>query len=145
MLERHGLRHTRQRQAVLTALLATAEHPTAEELFESVRQREPGISLATVYNTLDAFVRRGLARKLLPGSSAEAPGSPQARYDADTSDHAHLVTQDGRVRDVPEDLSRALREHLPQELIEAIERRMGVRVDDLRVEVRATTLPGGAC
>ncbi|MHB9026372.1 MAG: Fur family transcriptional regulator [Armatimonadota bacterium] len=88
-----GQRTTRQREAVYTALCGTKLHPTAEELFLQVRGGVPGISLATVYNTLEALVACGLALKL----AGEGP----ARYDADCSLHGHAhCRRCGRVSDL---------------------------------------------
>lgn len=128
-LARHGIRATRQREEIYAALAATHAHPTAEELLRSVRQSQPGISLATVYNTLETFTRAGLCRKL----STAAAGGP-CRYDADLSDHLHVVTADGQVRDIPEDLGEAVLRHIPGTLVRQIEERMGVRVERMTVD-----------
>ncbi|HOF88895.1 MAG TPA: transcriptional repressor, partial [Armatimonadota bacterium] len=71
-LRGQGRRMTAQRAAVYAALCAASGHPTAEELFFAVRGHLPGISLATVYNTLDTLVDGGLAVKI--------PGDGAARY-----------------------------------------------------------------
>jgi Fur family peroxide stress response transcriptional regulator len=57
-----GLRFTRQRQHVYDVLLEQRDHPTAEEVFLRAKHGMPDISLATVYNCLDALVRCGLVR-----------------------------------------------------------------------------------
>jgi Fe2+ or Zn2+ uptake regulation protein len=149
ILERHGLRCTRQRAEIYHALVSTSSHPTAEELFGMVRNRLPGLSLATVYNTLDAFVRRGLARKFaLPPSVGEDPSAsapaPAARYDADTSEHIHLISDHGKVRDVPPDLGRRLIDGLPPDVLDELERRMGVSIDQVRIEISGTST-GRSC
>jgi len=59
-----GFRFTRQRRQVYDVLLAKRDHPTAEEVFIRARQAMPDISLATVYNCLDALVRAGVARQV---------------------------------------------------------------------------------
>src|SRR5947199_105517 len=63
-LEAAGRRCTPQRLAVFEALGRASHHPTAEEVYESVRGVLPKISLATVYKALEAFVSGGLAAKL---------------------------------------------------------------------------------
>jgi hypothetical protein len=60
-----------------------------------------------------------------------------ARFDADTSDHMHLMLADGAVRDVPSDLGRRFLEHIPDSLVEELESRMGVRVRRVSVSVVA--------
>jgi Fur family peroxide stress response transcriptional regulator len=130
LIER-GLRCTIQRELIYAALMASCEHPTADELFHQVRPRYPGLSLATVYNTLDAFAKVGLIRRLSP-----PPGDPHGacRYDADTSEHVHLVTRSGEVRDVPADVSRAVTDLLGPEVLRNVAQRTGVPVARVRVE-----------
>lgn len=104
-LRKSGQRMTTQREAVYAALCATTEHPTAEELFFSVREAAPGISLATVYNTLEMLVARGLARKL--------PGERSARYDAACLPHAHArCSKCGIMTDLPQHDVTAVLQHL---------------------------------
>ena len=66
-LERDGQRSTPQREAVYGYLSAVHHHPTAEDVYLAVKRRQPRVSLATVYNALQLFVRSGLASKLTYG------------------------------------------------------------------------------
>lgn len=59
-----GLRLTRQRQEVYNVLMEKRDHPTANQVFTRVRNRIPSISLATVYNCLDALVKHRLVRQV---------------------------------------------------------------------------------
>src|SRR5262245_35244655 len=94
-LEAGGQRFTEQRAAVYRFLAATDSHPTADEVFLHVRNDLPGISLATVYKSLETLVGCGLAVKL-----AYADGS--ARYDGRTDPHHHArCLTCGAVKDVP--------------------------------------------
>lgn len=100
-LEQSGQRFTDQRAAVFRFLSGTDSHPTADEVFLAVRDRLPGISLATVYKSLETLVGCGLATKL-----AYADGS--ARYDGRTDPHPHArCLMCNRVFDVPGELSGA--------------------------------------
>lgn len=137
IFERYGLRCTRQREQIYEALASTRCHPTAEELFTAVRASEPGLSLATVYNTLEALTEVGLARRM-PCPS----GSGVCRYDADISDHVHVAMHDGRLVDLPHDLSSRLIETIPDDLLDELERRMGVRVGSLNIQVLAEARSG---
>ena len=128
----HGLRCTRQREAVYAALKATKKHPTPEQLHTLVTSQEPGISLATVYNTLDARCDAGLCRRFATESGAS--GGSAYRYDADIEDHAHLETADGRLLDLPESLDDELQDAIPAELLRRIEHATGVKID--RVALR---------
>ena len=132
VFERHGLRCTRQREQIYSALACTEDHPTVDELFTRVRECEPGLSLATVYNTLEAFTECGLVRRI-PSQAGAGP----ARYDADTSEHVHLTTTDGRVVDVPDDLSSRFLEAMPAPVLAELERRLGVRIGSVNVQLVA--------
>lgn len=93
-LEAGGHRFTTQRAAVYDVLAGTSSHPTADDVFTSVRGHVPDISLATVYKALEAFVSCGVARKL-------ALGTGPARYDGRTDDHEHIrCLSCGRVQDI---------------------------------------------
>ncbi|MDT8436486.1 MAG: transcriptional repressor [Gemmatimonadota bacterium] len=93
-LGRAGHRFTEQRAAVYDALCALGTHPTADEIFRTVRLQVPDISLATVYKALEAFESAGACLRL-------ADGDGPARYDARTDGHHHLRCVDcGRVVDV---------------------------------------------
>ena len=59
-----GLRATPQREHVYSVLLHKRDHPTAEEVFIRVKGEMPDISMATVYNCLDALVQCGLVRQV---------------------------------------------------------------------------------
>lgn len=59
-----GLRLTPQRDRVYAVLLQKRDHPTAEEVFIRAKRQMPDISLATVYNCLDALVKCGLAKQV---------------------------------------------------------------------------------
>lgn len=136
MLERHGIRPTRQREVVYSALRDSRAHPTAEELHAHVREREPGLSLATVYNTLEALCAAGLCRRV-PTWDTRGGGKSQGacRFDADLSPHAHASLPDGRVVDLPESVIRPLLEALQGESKAEIARIVGQPIDRLSVQV----------
>ena len=119
-LDANGQRYTEQRAAVYRALVATDQHPTAEEVYTTVRGAITDISLATVYKALETLVSCGLAAKLTYGDDS-------ARYDARTDDHCHSrCVHCGQVRDV----------HGPvPELLPQIHPGGGFRVQGYRVEV----------
>jgi Fur family ferric uptake transcriptional regulator/Fur family peroxide stress response transcriptional regulator len=86
---------TPQRRAVLDALAASTDHPTAAEVIDRVRALQPGIGAATVYRTLALLVESGQALELNLGDA------DSARYDANVARHDHVVCLDcGRAVDV---------------------------------------------
>lgn len=121
-LEKSGQRFTEQRAAVYRFLSRTDTHPTADEVFLEVRSDVPGISLATVYKSLETLVGCGLATKLAYGDSS-------ARYDGRTDPHPHARCLDcGRVFDV--------RGHRSDESLQAVgSGPAGFRVTGYRLEL----------
>ncbi len=101
------LRLTPQRQAVLAALEAATDHPTAAEVFERVRAEVPGIGPATVYRTLALLVAHGAALELSLGEGTAA------RYDGNTERHDHLVCSSCGAAS---DIESALPEHLVDQM-----------------------------
>ena len=86
-------RHSKQRDAVYEELRGRKDHPTAEELYLSLKKTVPSMSLATVYRNLGFFEEEKLVVRIGSGGSA--------RYDADLSDHQHLLcTECGSVTDI---------------------------------------------
>jgi len=125
----HGLRFTKQRCAVYHALAGTQAHPTADELFRNVSRSDQSISLATVYNALEAFCRVGIAQKL-------ATDDLSARFDASVHNHLHLRdARTGRMTDVPDHLGQQLLDKLPREVINSIESRLGFKVSKIKIEL----------
>ncbi|MCI0748212.1 MAG: transcriptional repressor [Verrucomicrobia subdivision 3 bacterium] len=63
-LAARGLRPTVQREHVYRVLLQDRDHPTAEQVFMRAKKGMPDISMATVYNCLDALVKCGLVKEV---------------------------------------------------------------------------------
>ena len=94
-LQTGGHRFTEQRAAVYRYLAGTDVHPTADEVHSAVRRDLPGISLATVYKSLETLVGCGLAVKLTYSDAS-------ARYDGRTDPHHHArCIACGSVTDIP--------------------------------------------
>ncbi len=120
-LEASGQRFTEQRAAVYHFLHHTDKHPSADDVFTSVRDVIPDISLATVYKSLETLVSCGLASKLTYGDGS-------ARYDGRTDPHPHARCMScGKVRDLPG--------HLNAESVTGIGDIPGFAVEGYRVEV----------
>jgi Fe2+ or Zn2+ uptake regulation protein len=127
-LDHAGWRFTRQRAAVFDYLRSVDSHPTAEEVYNAVRQRLPRISLATVYKALEALVSCQLASKL---PSGDGP----ARYDCRRDAHYHLrCERTGQIRDLDTPFDPQLLDKLDPHLVESL-RRQGFEVTDYRLEL----------
>jgi Fe2+ or Zn2+ uptake regulation protein len=131
------LRCTAQRRALYEALLRENGHPSAEELYRQVKPEMSRLSLATVYNTLEALCKVGLARKLPTNNGC-------CRYDADTREHLHVCfREDGAIADLPDELGHRLLQQLPRSVVEQIERDLDVEVDGLNLQLLVRrTRPG---
>ena len=126
-----NLRCTAQRLAVFETLARSRSHPTAEELRTQVNEQGVELSLATVYNTLDAFCSAGIAMRL-----PSANGS--CRFDANTEPHLHITfPHTDTIVDVPVDLSRRLLDRVPAEVLSEIERTLGIEIESLNIELVA--------
>ncbi|MCD8122943.1 MAG: transcriptional repressor [Clostridiales bacterium] len=89
------IKHSRQRESILTFLLNRKDHPTADTLYAGIREEYPNISLGTVYRNLNLLVELGEIQKLTCGDGKD-------HFDADTSPHYHFVCQTcGCVSDLP--------------------------------------------
>ena len=93
-LRERGQRTTPQRLAIARVLTDLDRHVTAERVHSEVSSRMPGVSLPTVYATLDLLEELGLARRVATEGGAVV-------YDPRTDDHHHLVCRRcGAIADV---------------------------------------------
>jgi len=98
-----GLALTKQRHSVLRVIRRSEKHLTATEVFEDARRLLPGISFATVYNSLRYLKKEGLIGEIRLGTDANL-------YDRKLSPHDHAIcTKCGKLVDIE-------MEH-PQELV----------------------------
>src|SRR4029453_12278520 len=97
VLEERGVQPSAQRVAVAEYVLSTDEHPSADHVWTRVQRIFPMICRATVYNTLNLFVEKGLLREL-----HLAPD--RVLFDSKIERHHHFIDEDtGRIYDVPWD------------------------------------------
>ena len=86
----------RKRNAILSCLRSTVAHPSAEMVYEMLRDEHPDISLATIYRNLALFKNQGLIQSLGTVNGIE-------RFDANTRPHVHFIcTGCGAVIDLPQ-------------------------------------------
>ncbi len=88
-----GVRITPQRHAILTYLVESMGHPTADDIYRALEPNFPSMSVATVYNNLKMFIEAGMVRELTYGDNS-------SRFDANVSDHHHVICQScGKIED----------------------------------------------
>lgn len=64
MLHDAGIRPSAQRIAIMGKVADSRSHPSADEIYDSLKDKFPTLSLTTVYNSLHVLVETGLAREL---------------------------------------------------------------------------------
>ncbi len=102
LCRQHGLSRTVQRRTIFEALLDREDHPTADQVYDLVKRRIPGVSLTTVYRVLDTLVEMGVISKL-----CHAGGT--VRFDPKMHQHHHLVcVQCERILDLENEKLNAL-------------------------------------
>ncbi|HEX3596157.1 MAG TPA: transcriptional repressor [Polyangiaceae bacterium] len=94
-LRSKGIRPSAHRLAVAEYVLATTEHPSAEQVLERVKRKFPLLSRATVYNTLNLLVEKGLLRELVLSEG-------KVVFDPKLDRHHHFIDDDtGQIEDIP--------------------------------------------
>ena len=114
-----GYRLTRQRKAILNYLATTDAHPSAQQVFQEAKKDHPGLSLATVYNTLETLARVGLIRIL----DFQAMDN---RHETNLVPHINLIcTECGKIQDFEEGSTIHAGE---------VKEKFGFQVEDFRLE-----------
>lgn len=102
---------TKYAEMILNIINESHSHMTAEQIFLALKEAEPRIVLATVYNNLNMLCNEQMIRKL------PMEGSPD-RYDT-IQRHDHLVCRKcGRLSDITfEDLTKKLEQQLGEGIL----------------------------
>ena len=92
-----SMKMTPQRIAIMKYLDGNVTHPSAADIYGSLRGEFPTMSLATVYNTLNQFTEAGLLREV-------AIEGDRSYFDTNTSNHFHYYLEnEGRLLDIEGD------------------------------------------
>jgi Fe2+ or Zn2+ uptake regulation protein len=95
LLSSHGIQPSAQRVAIADYVLFTQDHPTADDVWRKVKAALPVVSRATVYNTLNLFVAKGLLRSLALSDEAVI-------FDPNIERHHHFIDEStGTIHDIP--------------------------------------------
>jgi len=94
-LRENGIKASYQRVRIYDYMRQTKSHPSVAQIYQDLHPQIPSLSLATVYNTLNLFVEKGMITEL------KVEGD-EARYDFPYQPHAHFVcTKCKAIYDVP--------------------------------------------
>ncbi|HEV2706105.1 MAG TPA: transcriptional repressor [Pyrinomonadaceae bacterium] len=85
-IQRAGLKRTAQRDLILDVFLRTEEHLSSEDLYQLVKQEDPGVGHTTVYRTLKLLVEAGLAREVRFGD-----GRTRYEHNYKHPHHDHMI------------------------------------------------------
>ena len=125
--EAKGLRLTGQRRVIAQVLEGADDHPDVEALHARAAERDPRISIATVYRTVKLFEEAGILDRLEFGDG-------RARYeDAERDHHDHLI--DMNTGEVVEFVDAEI-----EALQERIAARLGYRLKGHRLELYGVPL-----
>jgi Fe2+ or Zn2+ uptake regulation protein len=95
ILRQCDIQPTPQRIAVVESVLKSKSHPSADDVLNSARRKCPTVSRATVYNTLNLLVEKGLL-------SVQTIREGAVIFDPNIEKHHHLIDIDtGRIYDIP--------------------------------------------
>ncbi|MDO4499952.1 MAG: transcriptional repressor [Erysipelotrichaceae bacterium] len=100
------MNYSRQRDLIHNYLKSTKSHPTAEDVYQHVKEEIPNISLGTVYRNLGQLVDNNLAIKVHTDDGKD-------HFDAFTGEHYHFYCQkckkvyDSEIT-IPESLKEAI-------------------------------------
>ena len=88
-----GLKFTHQRMVICEAIYSAQNHPTAEAVYDLIKNSNPSISKGTVYKTLETFVNAGIIRKFVDNGGI-------MRFDPVLDAHSHLYCKNSNeIRD----------------------------------------------
>ena len=114
-------RKSRQRQLILDIIHGEGIHMNADQVFQKIKQKDPSVGIATVYRNLNLLTEMGVISKFQDRNAG-------FMYDGNPKRHHHFYCRYcGQYFDV----SIALEE----QLIEQVEKQMGVRVEDLNISL----------
>jgi Fur family peroxide stress response transcriptional regulator len=127
VIKNSGLKATTQRLVIYSAISENFSHPTAEEIYTTIKDEYPSISLSTVYNTLDTLVEHHLINPVKNSGGL-------LRYDAITKPHHHLYCKgtDKIVDYHNEELDKLLSEYFEKNNIP------GFSIEEVNIQIKGT-------
>lgn len=88
------MNYSKQREIILNYLRSVNCHPTAETVYENIKESCPSVSLATVYRNLNQLSENNYIRRIKIDGKSD-------RFDGNLSHHNHLFCRIcGRIDDL---------------------------------------------
>ena len=109
ILKTEGLRYTKQRQKVWDEIRISSEHRDAEEIYLAInKNKDPKVSRATVYRTIDVLVKNNLVRKMELGD-----GRALYEHKIDEGHHDHIIcVETGKIIEFYDEELESLQENI---------------------------------
>ena len=102
---------TKNNKLILDIVNSSCDHPSADHIFERVREQNPKVVLATVYNNLNSLVRAGQIRRL------SVSGKPDCYDNIVRHDHTVCI-KCGELADIMiDDMTALIKEKLGESFI----------------------------
>lgn len=93
-MSRQPIKYSHQRENIIKYLQSTVDHPTADEVYQHIREIIPNISLGTVYRNLNQLAAAGRILRISCDGRTD-------HFDACTTPHYHFLCKScGRVSDL---------------------------------------------
>ena len=126
-LREKGLKVTPQRIAIYNAVVSLKNHPTAENVVDTIRKDHPSISIATIYKVLNVLVEKGLLKKVKSEKDV-------MRYDAMLEHHHHLYCSNtDRIEDYEdEQLDELVKDYFKKKKIK------NFKINDFKLQITGT-------
>ncbi len=94
-LREKSVRITDTRRAVLSYLVKSQEHPSADAIYQDLKPAFPNMSLATVYNNLKVLIEEGFV------SEIKVRNDTTTYFDFMGHDHLNLICEScGKIEDI---------------------------------------------
>ena len=75
-----AVKHSKQREAILAELRSRKDHPTAEDLYLTLKAEMPNLSLGTVYRNLNMLASDGVILKISFEGADRYDGNKELHY-----------------------------------------------------------------
>jgi Fe2+ or Zn2+ uptake regulation protein len=124
IIKRAGLKATPQRKIVYE-VMTELRHTPIDEIIASVRQRNPEITVSTVYRILDAFCEVGLLSKIMHPEGKDY-------FDVTPSEHHHVFVNDKAIDYIDPELTELIKNNLKGDLFN------NLNIERISIQIIAT-------
>ena len=103
------IRHSKQRERIFEILKNTGIHPTANWIYNQLKNEFPNLSMGTVYRNLNILIEQGYVKKIDFASTF-------GRFEANIHPHYHFICEKcGAVKDLDMPIDKSLNEKVNQQ------------------------------